>query len=157
MGNVAGVPLANAKVAETVQNALLFHDGAKYKLHSWTIMPNHIHLIVDVWDIPLATLVGKWKGKSAHLANALLRRRGKYWQEDYFDTLIRNAEHLKRAIRYTEQNPVKAFLVKSANDWQWSSARHRDEYGRLRLPEGKDGARASARFNVEKDAEDDTP
>jgi len=38
---------------------------------------------------------------------------------------------LKRAIRYTEQNPVKAFLAKAACEWSWSSARHRDEYDRL--------------------------
>jgi hypothetical protein len=38
---------------------------------------------------------------------------------------------LKRAIRYTEQNPVKAFLVKVAREWLWCSARHRDEYERL--------------------------
>ena len=30
------------------------------------------------------------------------------WEREYFDTLIRDEEHLKRAIRYTENNPVKA-------------------------------------------------
>jgi putative transposase len=125
-------------VARIVEEVLREAHTREYQIRAWVIMSNHIHVILDVWDVPLATLVGKWKGKSAHLANALLRRRGKFWQEDYFDTLIRNAEHLKRAIRYTEQNPVKAFLVKSAHDWQWSSARHRDVYGRLRLPEGED-------------------
>jgi len=38
---------------------------------------------------------------------------------------------LKRAIRYTEQNPVKASLVKAAREWPWGSAHHRDEYERL--------------------------
>jgi REP element-mobilizing transposase RayT len=95
-------------------------------------VPNHVHLIVDVWDVPLAKLINDWKGKSSREANKLLGRRGPFWQEDYYDTLVRDEAHLKRAIRYTEQNPVKAFLVKTANDWLWSSARHRDEYGRFR-------------------------
>ena len=94
-------------------------------------MPNHIHLVVDVWDVPLVKLINGWKGKSSRRANALLSRGGKFWQEDYYDTLIRDEAHLKRAIRYTEQNPVKAFLTKAARDWPWSSARHRDEYERL--------------------------
>lgn len=79
----------------------------------------------------MAKLIGGWKGKSSRLANALLCRSGKFWQEDYYDTLIRDEAHLKRAIRYTEQNPVKAFLVKVAREWLWCSARHRDEHERL--------------------------
>ena len=43
-------------------------------------------------------------------------------------------KQLTRARRYIEQNPVKAGLVRQAKDWPWSSARFRDEYGRLILP-----------------------
>jgi REP element-mobilizing transposase RayT len=95
------------------------------------VMPNHVHLVVDVWEVPLAKLINTWKGKSSRLANVLLKRSGKFWQEDYYDTLIRDEAHLKRAIRYTEQNPVKAFLAKATREWPWCSARHRDEYERL--------------------------
>ena len=42
-----------------------------------------------------------------------------------------SVSELKQAIRHTEQNPVKAFLVRTAREWPWSSARHRDEYGCL--------------------------
>jgi hypothetical protein len=63
--------------------------------------------------------------------NLHLRRSGKFWQEDYYDTLIRDDTHRKRAIRYTEQNSVKAFLVKTAHEWPYCSARHRDAFERL--------------------------
>lgn len=89
------------------------------------------HLVVDVWDVPLSKLVERWKGVASRLANIALRRRGSFWQKDYYDIVIRDEEHLKRAIRYTEENPTKAFLVSAACDWQWCSARHRDEYERL--------------------------
>jgi putative transposase len=129
-------------VAEVVEQVLLEGDGAKYQLQGWVLMPNHGHLVVDVWSAPLTILIGGWKGKSSRLANMVLGRRGQFWQEDYFDTLIRDAEHLARAIRYTEKNPLKAGLVKDARDWPWSSARHRDPYGRL---PGRLEARAGAR------------
>ena len=58
--------------------------------------------------MPLVKLINGWKGKSSREANKLLRRRGAFWQEDYYDTLVRDEAHLKRAVRYTEQNPVKA-------------------------------------------------
>ena len=62
------------------------------------------------------------------------------WEREYFDTLIRDGEHLKRAIRYTENNPVKAALVAERKAWQWGSARWRDEYELL--PWQRDGAAA---------------
>lgn len=123
--------LRRPDVAELVEKVLLAADGREYRMQAWVLMPNHVHLVVAVWDVPLAKLIHDWKGKAAREANKLLGRTGAFWQKDYFDTLIRDEAHLKRAIRYTEQNPMKAHLAKSARDWPWSSARHRDEYERL--------------------------
>jgi len=123
--------LRGRDVAELVEKVLLEADGREYRMQAWVVMPNHVHLVVGVWNMPLAKLVGGWKGKSARLANELLRRSGSFWQVDYFDTLIRDEAHLKRVIRYAEQNPVKAHLVKEAREWPWSSARQRDDYERL--------------------------
>ena len=123
--------LRRQDVAELVEKILRAADGSDYRMEAWTVMPNHVHLVVNVWDLPLVKLINDWKGKASREANKLLGRRGQFWQEDYYDTLIRDEAHLKRAICYAEQNPVKAFLAKAACDWQWSSARHRDEYERL--------------------------
>jgi len=159
-------------VAEIIEKILLEADGRDYLMQAWVVMPNHIHHVVEVWDVPLVKLINSWKGKSSRVANLLLRRSGKFWQEDYYDTLVRDEAHLKRAVRYTEQNPVKAFLTKAARDWPWSSASHRRaafmplqraKFGRpleisdapsgrtVKRPEGRAPmrrARASARFSV---------
>ena len=129
--------LGHRPVAETIENVLLEANGQDYQLQAWVIMSNHVHLVVDVWEVPLAKLMESWKGKSSRLANQILRRRGPLWQTDYYDTLIRDEPHLKRAIRYTEQNPVKALQARSANEWRWSSARLRDEYNRLPWQHGE--------------------
>lgn len=123
--------LRQPEAADLVERVLLQENGHDYRLLAWVIMPNHVHLVVEIWDIPLAKLIGGWKGVSARKANTLQGSRGKFWLEDYYDTLIRDEAHLKRAVRYTEQNPVKAFLARTARDWRWGSARHRDEYERL--------------------------
>jgi putative transposase len=88
-------------------------------------------LVVDVWATPLSKLVNSWKGASARAGNLALRRRGHFWGREYFDTLIRDGEHLKRAVRSTENNPVKAALVAERKAWRWGSACRRDEYERL--------------------------
>ena len=123
--------LRRSDVTEIVQQVLLAGDGRDYRIQAWVIMPNHVHLVVAVGDVPLVKLINGWKGKSSRLVNALLNRSMQFWQQDYYDTLIRDKAHLQRAIHYTEQNPVKAFLTKTVRDWPWSSARHRDEYERL--------------------------
>jgi REP element-mobilizing transposase RayT len=97
-----------------VEQTLLGADGHDYRLQAWVIMPNHVHLVVDVWDAPLWKLIGNWKGKSSRYANLVLHRHGQFWQQDYFDTLARDIVHLNKAIRYIEQNPVKACLVRDS-------------------------------------------
>ena len=44
------------------------------------------------------------------------------WHREYWDRFIRNERHLHIAIEYIHQNPVKAGLVASAEEWLWSSA-----------------------------------
>jgi len=123
--------LLQPRVATLVEEKLRQVDGVQYRLQAWVLMPNHVHLVVDVRDTPLTQLVNHWKGGTAREANLVLGRRGAFWQEDYFDTKIRDAAHLAQAIRYVEQNPTKAKLVLDPREWPWSSARRRDEYERL--------------------------
>jgi REP element-mobilizing transposase RayT len=123
--------LRRPEVAQIVEDVVRGSDGDDYQLEAWVVMPNHIHVVVNVWNVPLSKLISLWKGKSARLANLELRRIGKFWQEDYFDTVIRDEAHLRKAVRYTEQNPSKSGLVKVSCDWAWGSARWRDEFARL--------------------------
>ena len=69
-------------IAELVENILLEADGLDYRMQAWVIMANHVHLVVDVWNVPLVKIINSWKGKSSRLANVLLHRRGTFWQED---------------------------------------------------------------------------
>jgi putative transposase len=119
--------LRNGDIAERTVEILLKDNERQYRLRAWVVMPNHVHLVVDVWTIPLVKLVNGWKGASARAANQILRRTGAFWQEDYYDTLIRDENHLKRAIHYTEQNPIKAHLAIAPTDWLWSSVQCRNE------------------------------
>jgi REP element-mobilizing transposase RayT len=118
-------------VATMVEAKLLAAHGCDYALQAWVIMPNHVHVVLDVWQTPLSRLVKKWKGATATQGNRVLGRAGHFWQEDYFDTLIRDGKHLAQAIRYVENNPTKAKFVRDPKAWRWSSARRRDEFARL--------------------------
>jgi REP element-mobilizing transposase RayT len=123
--------LRKPAIAELTEGALRFFDGQRYQLQAWVVMPNHVHLLVDVRDTPLAELVKSWKSFVARAANKLLGRSGEFWEREYLDTVIVDDEHRRTAVRYIENNPTKAKLMLDPKGWPWSSARFRDEFGRL--------------------------
>ena len=154
--------LRRPAVAALVRDALLHFDGTRYRLHEWVIMPNHVHVLVTpLHGISLSSVVHSWKSYTAKQANKVLKRRGGFWQKDYFDRFMRDEEHYQATVEYIHRNPVMAGLCESEEDWEWSSRDHlsRDR-GRLaleeiararrprsrdvRLAEGGDGARAYA-------------
>ena len=102
----------------------VLREGAaegRYDLGSWVLMPNHVHVLLKPGDT-LPREIAWIKGRTALEANRVMKRSGSFWAKDYFDRWIRNRNEWEKVIRYIEQNPVKAGLCKSPEDWQWSSA-----------------------------------
>jgi putative transposase len=115
--------LRESRIADLVEAALLHFDGQRYRLLAWTIMPNHVHILIQAMaDFGLGDIVHSWKSYTAKKANHVLNRKGDFWQPDYFDRFIRDEVHLAAAKEYIEQNPVKAGLVEKAKAWRWGSA-----------------------------------
>jgi len=118
--------LHEARIGSLVEKALLFFDAQRYRLHAWIVMPNHVHVLFTPeprWS--LSVILGSWKSYTANEANKLLKRSGQFWQEDYFDRFIRDAEHFAHALDYIEMNPVKPGLCFQPEQWSFGSARYR--------------------------------
>jgi len=115
--------LRDSRLAELVENALLYFDAERYDLLAWCIMPNHVHSLIKIFPgEQLGAVIHSWKSFTSKKANEILKRHGQFWMEDYYDRFVRDEEHLKYAIDYIEQNPVKAGLVAHAAEWRYSSA-----------------------------------
>jgi REP element-mobilizing transposase RayT len=121
--------LRRPEIAALVQENLLHFDGERYRLLAWTVMPNHVHVLIETDQTPLEEILHGWKSFTGKAANRRLHREGEFWQAEYFDRFIRDEEHFGKAIRYIEKNPVKAGLVKSPEEWQFGSARYRSAGG----------------------------
>ena len=115
--------LKDERVAQIVASAFRHFDGCRYQLLAWTIMPNHAHVLFEANEAPMAEIVRSWKQFTARQANTLLGRTGPFWQADYWDTYMRDAEHEERTIRYIRHNPVKAGLVADWKAWPWTYVR----------------------------------
>lgn len=115
--------LRDERLAEIVEVALLHFDCRRYVLHSWCVMPNHVHtLFTPSTEFTMSQIVHSWKSFTAHQCNKLLRRSGPFWAREPFDRYIRNPRHFRNAVTYIENNPVKAGLCQRPEDWRWSSA-----------------------------------
>ncbi|MGZ8845473.1 MAG: transposase [Pyrinomonadaceae bacterium] len=123
--------LKQTEIAEMMQQTLLERYANLYALWSYVIMANHIHVLLKPKaQTNIATITKNIKGFSAREANKLLARTGQpFWQDESFDHWARDRAELFRIIRYIENNPVKAGLVKDPADWVWSSAAERKRRG----------------------------
>ncbi len=116
--------LKNPAFAKIVEDALLHFDGERYRLLAWRVMPNHVHVLVKIFPAhPFFEIVQSWKKFTALKINEALGATGAFWMRDNHDRYIRNVRHLLWAIRYIEENPVKAKFCAKPQDWRWSSAR----------------------------------
>jgi REP element-mobilizing transposase RayT len=127
--------LRQSEISAMVEQALVCFEGERYELRAWVVMPNHVHALFRVWAVPMWKVVESWKTHTAKEANRRLGRGGRFWQKGYWDTYMRDRRQEDRARRYVEGNPVKVGLVPTPEAWAWSSARFRDRFGRLCLPE----------------------
>ena len=109
-------------MAGFVERALLFFDAQRYRLCAWVIMPNHVHVLFEVWSTPMERVLYSWKHYTAFHGNRFLGRTGRLWQKEYWDRYMRDEQHFQKARRYIESNPVKAGLCDRAMEWPWSSA-----------------------------------
>ncbi len=96
---------------DIVVQALQFFDARRYHLHSRVIMPNHVHVLLSLVEGEhLGKIVSSLKSYTAKLLNEALELTGPFWQEDYFDRMVRDADHFARCARYIRRNPHKAHL-----------------------------------------------
>ena len=108
--------LRQPEIAQMVADALRFFDGKRYHLHAWCVMPNHVHTIVEPFTgHELPALLHSWKSFTSKAANRLLGRTGNFWQEEYYDHLIRDEADYGHAMHYLLGNPAAAGL----RDWPW--------------------------------------
>lgn len=115
--------LNDRRIASKVRESLLHFDGERYRLVAWVIMPNHVHVLIELLDEnELPDVMHSIKSYTAHEANKILKRSGQFWFVESFDRYIRHARHYHATVRYIENNPVKAGLCDEPAEWEFGSA-----------------------------------
>jgi len=115
---------------EIVVEACLHTNGKKCTMHGFVVMPDHVHLVFtpladDDGPISLPEIFQKMKSESSHRINRLLRRKGRVWQDESFDHVLRHEEGIDAKLEYIRLNPLRAALVREPGEykWMWFEAR----------------------------------
>jgi hypothetical protein len=88
-------------------------------------MPDYAHLVLmpladDNGNFSIPEIMQGIKSTSAHRISKLLRRKGLVWQQESFDHVVRQEEGIPARVEYLINNPVRAGLVRSAEEYPWA-------------------------------------
>jgi len=93
------------------------------KILAYCLMRNHVHfIVVPANSSSLARLFNHVHMLYSQYKNAQKKTTGHLWQGRFYSCVL-SEEHLYRAVRYVEQNPVRARIVDKPWEYSWSSAR----------------------------------
>jgi REP element-mobilizing transposase RayT len=114
--------LASHRVADI----LIEEWTAARSRHGWAIgryviMPDHVHFFCasELDAKRLSTFLQRWKEWTCKRVSRITQKFGNMWQEEFFDHVLRSDESYGEKWEYVRQNPVRAGLVKHADEWLW--------------------------------------
>jgi REP element-mobilizing transposase RayT len=97
-----------------------------WHVHEYVVMPTHLHLFCEFGAGGVKSTLEDFKRFTGHRASKLLGQNDKrFWQREWFDHWSRSDEEDDRIIAYIRNNPVKAGLVETPEEWPYSRSRLR--------------------------------
>ena len=99
----------NDDILHFLMEFFLQYDKKLYELMALSVMPNHIHILFKQ-NVELSKILQQIKGSSAFQINKILGTKGKFWEDGYYDKLMRNENHFSLTYDYIKYNAIKAGL-----------------------------------------------
>jgi len=97
------------------------HDRHGWAIGRYVIMPDHVHFFCSA-ELNAKTLpifMQRWKEWTSKRIVRGLKLSGRIWQEEFFDHVLRSVESYSQKWDYVKENPVRAGLVETSDEWPW--------------------------------------
>jgi putative transposase len=93
---------------------------------AFVLLPDHVHLLTSPKSqrYNISDFMKFVKGKSAIEINNLIGRKGRLWQHQFLDHVVRSREDCRLHIEYIHNHPIKHRLCDKPEDYRWSSYRY---------------------------------
>lgn len=103
-------------------NLIKYKTRYKFKLYSFCLMPNHVHLIVEVKNPKLLSkIMHKLNLGYTLYFNSKYNKVGHLWQDRYKSKIIEKYNYLLGCANYIETNPIRSSLTSVITEYPWSS------------------------------------
>lgn len=94
-----------------------------YKILAYCLMGNHIHILLREGTEPLEQVFKRIGSSFVYWYNARYQRTGHLFQDRFKSEPVEDDAYLLTVIRYIHQNPVKAGLCQTPEEYPYSSWR----------------------------------
>ena len=91
------------------------------RIHAYCLMDNHVHLALQVANVPLSKIMQKVGFRYTQYCNRKLKRTGHLFQGRFKAILVDQDSYLLELVRYIHLNPLRANLVNNPDLYRWSS------------------------------------
>lgn len=96
----------------------------KVEVHAWVLMTNHVHLLMTPTITGGVSALMQAVGRRyVPYFNRKYSRSGTLWEGRFKSCLVQSERYLMECHRYIELNPVRAGMVETPEEYQWSSYR----------------------------------
>ena len=93
-------------------------------IHNYCLMSNHYHLLIETKQENLSKFMRQLNMNYAIYFNKKYKRVGHLWQGRFKSWYVTDEAYLYTLMRYIEQNPLKANMVKELKEYPYSSYRY---------------------------------
>ncbi|WP_164215837.1 transposase [Virgibacillus sp. YIM 98842] len=95
---------------------------SEYKIHSYCLMDNHIHLLWEESEKEcLANSIKRISSSYVYWYNHKYERSGHLFQERFKSENVESADYFLTVLRYIHQNPLKAGIANNISECKWTS------------------------------------
>ena len=108
------------KFLETLKN---YKDISEYKVFAYVLMNNHIHLLLKTEKEELDLIMKRIAGSYVYWYNWKYKRKGHLFQDRFKSEAVEDDSYFLTVLRYIHQNPIKARLCKTCEEYTYSSYR----------------------------------
>ena len=133
------------RVLQSERNAQLLIDvlrslaaERKFKLHDFVVMPDHLHLLLTVYDeMTIEKAMQLIKGRFSHRLSHEFGYKGEVWHRGFTEEQVMNRKSFEAHREYIAQNPVKERLATSPDDFPFCFRYLAKKRAELKLAEAK--------------------
>jgi REP element-mobilizing transposase RayT len=95
-------------------------EGQRYRLIGYVVMNDHLHVVVEPsTGYDLTAIVQSWKSYTTNRMQRSCGRKGRVWQREYFDRVIRDDDELNNRLAYILRNPSERWPDIQEYSWAW--------------------------------------